>query len=299
MRVFVTGASGFIGTAVCDELIAAGHEVTGLARSDASAQALAKAGRGVHRGDLNDLDSLRSGAAAADGVIHLAFVHDFADFAGSAQTDRLAIETLGDALAGSDRPLIVAAGIAGLPAGTTEDDPTPPGYPRFSEPTVLEQVSKGVRASAVRLPPSVHGAGDYGFVPELISVARTRGVSGYPGEGANVWSAVHRADAARVFRRALEDTPAGSRWHAVAEEGIPAREIAETIGRNLGIPVASIPQPDVTSHFGWIGSFFSLDANVSGALTRQRLGWEPTGPGLLADLDAGHYFQPGLETVTG
>lgn len=297
MRVFVTGASGFIGSAVCSELIAAGHDVVALARSDASAQALTQAGRKIHRGDLTDLDSLRTGAASADGVIHLAFVHDFADFAGSVETDRVAIEALGDALAGSDRPLVVASGVGGLPRGTTEDDAIPAGFPRHSEPAALEQVSKGVRASVVRLPPSVHGTGDHGFVPQLISVARTRGVSGYPGDGTNAWSAVHRVDAARVFRLALEGAAAGTRWHAVADEGIGVREIAETIGRGLGVPTASVSRDDALSHFGWIGGFFSLDAMVPSTLTRQRLGWEPTGPDLLADLDAGHYF--GLETVTG
>lgn len=303
MRVFVTGASGFIGSAVSDELIAAGHQVIGLARSDASADALAEAGREVHRGDLTDLDSLRAGAADADGVIHLAFVHDFTDFAKSVETDRIVIEALGDALAGSKRPLVVAAGIGGLPRGTTEDDAVPAGYPRLSEPTALQQVSKGVRASVVRLPPSVHGTGDHGFVPELISIARARGVSGFPADGSNTWSAVHREDAARVFRLALEAAQAGSRWHAVADEGIAVRDIAQTIGRGLGLPTVSIPRDETMSHFGWIGAFFTLDAKVPSTLTRKRLGWEPTGPGLLADLDAGHYFDPtvgqGLETVTG
>jgi len=303
MRVLVTGASGFIGSAVADELIAAGHTVIGLARSDASAEALTRAGHEVHRGDLTDLDSLRAGAASADGVIHLAFVHDFENFAGAVQTDSAAIEALGETLAGSDRPLVVAAGVAGLPRGTTEDDAIPAGFPRLSETTALNQVSKGVRASVVRLPPSVHGRGDYGFVPRLISIARERGVSGYPGDGSNAWSAVHRVDAARVFRLALEDAPAGSRWHAVADEGIAVREIAETIGRGLGLPAVSVPPDQATAHFGWLGGFFAVDANLGSALTRQRLGWEPTGPGLLADLDAGHYFEPaagqGLETVTG
>jgi nucleoside-diphosphate-sugar epimerase len=299
MRVFVTGASGFIGSAVAGELIAAGHQVTGLARSTASADALVSAGLGVHRGDLGDPDSLRAGAQAADGVIHLAFVHDFSDFGRSVQTDRIAIEALGDALAGSDRPLVVASGVGGLPPGTTEDDAVPDGFPRLSEQTALEQVSRGVRASVVRLPPSVHGVGDYGFVPRLISIARAQGVSGYPGDGANAWSAVHRVDAARVFRLALEQGHAGSRWHAVADEGIPVREIAEAIGRGLGLPTASISQNETSSHFGWLGRFFTLDAEVPSTLTRQRLGWEPSRPGLLANLAEDHYFAHGLDTVTG
>lgn len=292
MRIFVTGASGFIGSAVVPELIGAGHQVLGLARSDASAAALRTAGAEVHRGDLDDPGSLRSGAQGADGVIHLAFVHDFNEFAAASEIDRRSIEALGETLAGSDRPLVVASGTTGIRLGevSTEDDAVTPGLPRVSEATALAFADRGVRSSVVRLPPSVHGPGDHGFVPQLIEIARARGESGYPGDGSNRWPAVHRLDAARLFRLAVESAPAGSRLHAVAEEGMPVRDIAGIIARQLQLPVTRIAQAAAPEHFGWIGTIFSLDVPASSAHTRERFGWTPTEIGLLDDLALGHYF---------
>lgn len=292
MRIFVTGASGFIGSAVVPELIGAGHQVLGLARSDASAAALRAAGADVHRGVLEDPDSLRSGAQAADGVVHLAFVHDFNEFAAASDIDRRAIEALGETLTGSDRPLVVASGTTGVRLGevSTEDDAVTPGLPRVSEATALAFADRGVRSSVVRLPPSVHGPGDHGFVPRLIEIAREKGESGYPGDGANRWPAVHRLDAARLIRLAVESAPAGSRLHAVAEQGIPVRDIAGLIGKQLQLPVTSISPDAVTEHFGWIGAFFSLDAPASSAHTRDQFDWTPTELGLLDDLALDHYF---------
>jgi nucleoside-diphosphate-sugar epimerase len=291
MRVFVTGASGFIGSAVVAELIGAGHQVVGLARSAASAAALTAAGAEVQHGALDDLDSLRGGASAVDGVIHLAFNHDFSDYAGAAETDRRAIEAFGDALAGSDRPLVVAAGLAPLPTGQvlTEEDDIPPGVPRLSEATALPLAERGVRATVVRLPPTVHGEGDRGFVARLIDIARDKEVSAYPGGGANRWPAVHRLDAAVLFRLVLESAPAGVRVHAVDEEGIPTREIAGIIGRQLTLPVRAVPAEQTVDHFGWLGAFFALDVPASSALTRRQLDWKPTGPTLFDDLKS-HYF---------
>jgi nucleoside-diphosphate-sugar epimerase len=291
MRVFITGASGFIGQAVTADLINAGHQVVGLARSDASADVIAAAGGEVHRGDLGDLDSLRAGAADADGVIHLAFIHDFSDYEAAKQADRNAIETMGEALAGSARPLVVAAGIAGFALGRplTEDDAASPNLPRISENAALQFSSRDVRVSVVRLPPTVHGEGDYGFVPRLIDIAREKGVSAYPGDGSNRWPAVHRFDAARAFRLALEAAPAGSRVHAIAEEGIPTRDIADVIGTRLGVEVVSVPRERAFDHFGWLGAFFAIDAAASSELTQKRLNWQPTHATLLDDLDA-HYF---------
>lgn len=292
MRVFVTGASGFIGSAVVSELIGAGHQVLGLARSDSSAQAVEAAGAQVHRGDLDEVQTLRAGAEAADAVIHLAFKHDFADFAGAAEADRRAIATLGGVLAGSDRPFVVTSGLAGFALGRTmtEDDVASPDSPRFSEQAALEFASRGVRVSVLRLPPSVHGEGDHGFVPRLIDIAREKGVAGFPGEGLNRWPAVHRLDAARLFRLALESAPAGARLHAIGDEGIPVRDIAATIGRHLGLPVTAIPAERALDHFGWLGAFFSLDVPASSSITRELLGWQPTRQGLLEDLEEGHYF---------
>jgi nucleoside-diphosphate-sugar epimerase len=292
MRVFVTGASGFVGSAVVAELIAAGHQVLGLARSDSSAQALEDAGAQIHRGDLDDGESLRAGAEAADGVIHLAFKHDFADYAGAAELDRRAIETLGDVLAGSDRPLVVTSGLAGFGLGRTmtEDDAASPESPRFSEHAALKFASRGVRVSVLRLPPSVHGEGDHGFVPRLIDIARERGVAAYPGDGSNRWPSVHRLDAARLFRLALEAAPTGARLHAIDDEGIPVRDIASAIGSHLGVPVTAVAAGQASDHFGWLGTFFSLDVPASSAITRELLGWRPTHQGLLEDLEQGHYF---------
>jgi len=293
MRVFVTGASGFIGSAVVSELIEAGHQVLGLARSESSAQAVEAAGARAHRGDIENLESLRTGAKSVDGVIHLAFNHDFTDYTGAAETDRRAIETLGEVLAASDRPFVVTSGLAGFTPGriVTEDDAVDHDSPRASEHAALAFTSRGVRVSVLRLPPSVHGEGDHGFVPRLIDIAREKGVSAYPGDGSNRWPAVHRFDAARLFRLALESAPAGARLHAIGDEGVPVREIAGTIGRHLALPVTGIAPEKAFDHFGWLGAFFSIDVPASTALTRELLGWQPTQPGLLDDLEQGHYFR--------
>ncbi len=291
MKIFVTGASGWVGSAVVPDLLKAGHQVVGLARSDKSADALKAAGADVHRGDLADLDSLRSGAADADGVIHLAFHHDFDNFGEAGELDRAAITTLGETLADSGRPLVVTSGTGGHAPGqfVTEDRATSPESPRLSESAALAFADRGVRVAIVRLAPSVHGAGDYGFVPRLVQVARDKGVAAYVGDGANRWSAVHRDDAAVLFRLAVESATSGAVLHGVAEEAITTRDIAATIGRNLGVPVTSIPIENAMDHFGWIGAFFSLDIPASSALTRQRFGWQPTGIGLLDDMNQ-HYF---------
>jgi nucleoside-diphosphate-sugar epimerase len=292
MRIFVTGATGFIGSAVVAELIGAGHQVVGLARSDSSAQAVAQAGAEVHLGSLDDPDSLRRAAETSDGVVHLAYHHDFSDFAHGAGMDRQAIEALGDTLAGSNRPLVVAGGILWLLPGQvlTEAHAAPPDLPRFSEGATLAFADRGVRAIALRLPPSVHGDGDHGFVPRLIEVARETGISAYPGDGANRWPAVHRLDAARAFRLAVESAPAGSVLQATDDDGVPVRAIAETIGERLRLPVKSIEADAAYEHFGWIGPLFSVDAPATSTATRELLGWQTTHAGLLEDLDAGHYF---------
>ena len=293
MRVFVTGASGFIGSAVVPELISAGHRVLGLARSEASAKALAAAGAEVLRGDLNEPKSLQAGAAETDGVIHLGFIHDFQNFEASIQTDGRAIETMGAALAGSGRPFVFASGVVGLVPGriATEEIPfDPKAHPRAANAVVaLRLAERGVRVSAVRLAPTVHGPGDHGFVKVLVDIARDKGVSGYIGDGRNRWPAVHRLDAGSLFRLALEKAPAGSVLHGVADEGVPARTIAEVIGRKLGLPVAPIAPEAAGAHFGWLGRFFAMDQPASNALTRERMGWQPSHPTLIEDLEAGHY----------
>ena len=295
MNVFVTGATGFIGSAVVRELLTNGHQVLGLARSDVAADSLKAIGASVHRGTLEHLDSLRSGAAATDGVIHTAFIHNFAEYARAADIDRLAIETLGEVLAGSDRPLVVSTGLAGLgrDRALTEDDgkdnPSSRGG-RVSEEAALALASRGVRVSVVRLPPTVHGEGDRGFVPALISIARTKGQSAYPGDGSNRWSAVHRLDAARLYRLALETAAAGTRLHAIADEGIPLRDIASAIGRRLDIPVVGMPVERVREHFDWLAPFITLNCPASSAITQQRFGWHPVQPTLLNDLDQDFYF---------
>ena len=293
MRVFVTGASGWIGSALVPQLLEAGHHVVGLARSDASADALAAAGAEVHWGSLEDPDLLRPAATKADAVVHLAFIHDFSDYDAANETDRRAIEVMGAALEGSDRPLVIASGVATTADGraATENDPAAPGFPRSLATTMtLALADKGVRTSVVRLPPTVHGRGDHGFITMLAATAREKGVAGYIGDGSNVWPAVHRSDAATAFRLALEQAPAGSVWHAVAEEGVPTRQIADVIGRHLDVPTASIDPDDAVAHFGWLGAIWAINAPTSSAVTRDRLGWRPTGPGLLEDLEQGHYF---------
>jgi nucleoside-diphosphate-sugar epimerase len=297
MRVFLTGATGFIGSAIVPELINAGHQVLGLARSDAGAKSLAAAGAKVHRGDLEDLDSLRSGAAAADGVIHCGFIHDFSRFKEVSDVDRRAIEAFGAALTGSDRPLVIASGTALVSPGrlATEESVstlTSADFPRVaSEEAATSMATRGVRAALMRLSPTVHGDGDHGFVPNLINLAREKGVSAYIGDGRNRWNAVHRLDAARLFRLALEKATAGARYHAVAEEGIAFRDIAEVIGRRLNIPVVSKSPEEAANHFGWFAAFAGLDCPASSKLTQERLGWRPVQPTLLNDLERGSYFK--------
>lgn len=293
MRVFVTGAAGFIGTALTQELIAHGHQVLGLARSDENAKALKNLGAEVHRGSLQDLDSLRAGAVETDGTIHLAFIHDFAAFAQSAQIDQQAIVTMGEALSGSGKPLIVTSGtmLVATARAATEEDPVMPGFPRVSETAGLAFAARGVRAMAIRLP-QVHGAdGKCGLVNWLIDIAREKRVSAYVGDGSNRWSGAHRLDVARLYRLALEKGLAGKRYHAVADEGVTARDIAEIIGRYLQVPVASIAPENAAAHFGMMARFVERDSPASSALTQQWLGWKPVEIGLVADISRPGYFQ--------
>ena len=294
MRIFLTGATGFVGTAIIKELLSAGHQVLGLTRSDKGVEALTAAGVEPHHGTLEDLDRLRTGAESTDGTIHCGFIHDFSNFAHSCEVDRRAIETVGTALAGSDRPFLITSGLAGFAPGrlaTEEDAPEPNAMPRaLSEGLALGFASRGVRAGVVRLSPSVHDVGDHGFMPMIIGVAREKGVSAYIGEGSNRWAGVHRPDAARLYRLALEKGEPGWRYHGVGDEGVTTRELAEAIGRGLDVPVKSLTAEEAKSHFGWMAHFFGMTLAASNALTRERLGWHPTGPGLLADLDQGHYF---------
>ncbi|RFU40888.1 NAD-dependent epimerase/dehydratase family protein [Actinomadura logoneensis] len=299
MRVFVTGASGHLGSAVVPELLEAGHQVVGLARSDTSAAALTAAGARVHRGDLDDPDGLAAAAAAADGVVHLAFKHDamFAgDFAGAVAADLRALDALGDALAGTGKPLVATSGTvlfasAGLRGALTETDVLDAGPRIEAENAVVALAERGVRSSVVRLTPTVHSSLDHnGFIPTFISIARSKGVSAYVGDGANRWPAVHTLDAARLYRLALESAPAGSRLHAVGDEGVPFRKIAEGIGHGLNLPVVGIAPAEADAHFGFLSAHAQADNPASSTLTRDLLGWTPVQPGLVDDLGQGHYF---------
>jgi nucleoside-diphosphate-sugar epimerase len=305
MKIFVTGASGWIGSAVVPELLSAGHDVVGLARSEASARRLEEAGATVHWGDVDEPSGLAKAADDSDGVIHLAFQHEVAwsgNFAAAAAADRRAVEAMGAALSDSDRPFVLASGILGLTAGrvATEHDglvpsaevrANPAGHRSATALLTLSLRGIGVRSSVLRFPPTVHGDGDHGFVSTLVGIARQRGIAGYVGDGTNRWPAVHRSDAARLARLAVEAAPAGSVLHAVADEGIPFREIAEAMGRHLGIPTASVASADAVEHFAHLGHFVAMDSPAAAAATRELLLWEPTGPSLLEDLDENHYYR--------
>jgi nucleoside-diphosphate-sugar epimerase len=294
MRIFVTGASGWIGSAVVADLLESGHQVVGLARSERAAASVAALGAEVQRGDLDDLDSIRAGAAASDGVVHLGYNHDFTQMADAAQTDWQVIEAIGSSLEGSDRALVVASGTVGLApgrVGTERDEPAAGVHPRAANARLaLSFAERGVRSSVVRFAPTVHGADDHGFVATLVGIARDKGVSGYIGDGTNRWPAIHRLDAGRLTSLAVQSAPAGSVLHAVDEEGIPTRVIAEAIGRGLGLPVQSVAVENAEDHFSWLGRFFAADAPASNALTRELMDWKPSHPGLVEDLDQGYYF---------
>lgn len=292
MRVFVTGAAGFIGKATAKELIANGHKVLGLARSDDNAKVLAKLGAEVHRGSLEDLDSLRTGTKETDGTIHLAFIHDFSKFAENGQIDKRAIDAMGDALVGSDKPFIVTSGTLLVAPGrlATEEDPVMPGLPRVSETAGLAFAARGARAMAIRLPQVHGGDGRCGLVNWLLNIAREKGVSAYIGDGSNRWSGAHRLDVARLYRLALEKGVAGTSYHAVADEGVTMRDIAEIVGRHLKLPATSISPEEASAHFGMMAMFAGMDGAASSALTQQWLGWKPTHIGLIADISRPDYF---------
>jgi nucleoside-diphosphate-sugar epimerase len=294
MRVFVTGASGWIGSAVTRELLAHGHSVLGLARSEESAKKVEALGADVHRGDLGDPVALRAGAEHAEGVIHLGYNHDFSDMPGAARLDRGAIDIFGEALAGTGRPLLIASGVAGLTTGgiaTEGDTPDPASHPRVANAMhTIELAARDIRTAVVRFAPTVHGTGDKGFIAFIVGCARERGVSPYIGDGSSRWPAVHVNDAANLVRLALEQAPAGTVVHATAEQGVTSKAIAESIGRGLELPAQSISPADAPSHFGWMASFFGRDLPTSSTITRRRFGWNPTHPTLIEDLDAGHYY---------
>ncbi|NGZ83383.1 SDR family oxidoreductase [Duganella aceris] len=297
MRIFVTGATGFIGSAIIEDLIQAGHQVLGLARNAEAAALLERRGIAAHLGDVSAPDSVAAAARLCDGVIHTAFIHNFADIAASGRIDLAAVQAMGEALAGSGKPLVVTSGTAVLPAGVEghEDDATDPqsaGKHRIpSEQATLALAACGVRASVLRLPPSVHGDGDHGFVPALIATARATGVSAYTGDGDNRWPAVHRLDAARLFRLVLEHGAAGACYHAAAEDGVRTKEIAEVIARRLNLPLVAKSADEANAHFGWLAHFFGRDCPASSAQTRRELDWRPSHAGLIADLDRPAYFQ--------
>jgi nucleoside-diphosphate-sugar epimerase len=296
MRIFVTGSTGFIGSAVVPELIKAGHRVLGLTRSDAGAQSLLAAGAEVHRGNLEDVDSLRAGAAKSDGVIHLAFDHNFSDFVAICEKDRRAIEALGDALVGSDRPLVITSGTGmgnsapGKPATEDHFDPNHPNPRKASELAGVSVAERGVNVSVVRLP-QVHNTVKQGLITYAVAVAREKGISAYVGDGLNRWPAAHVLDTARLYRLALEKAEAGARYNAVAEEGITVKDIAEVVGRGLKVPVVALSPEEAAGHFGWLALFAGWDMPASSAQTQERLGWRPTGPGLIADLEHMRYFE--------
>jgi nucleoside-diphosphate-sugar epimerase len=297
MRVFITGASGWIGSAVVDELLAHDHQVVALARSDASAAALEAKGVVVRRGDLDDLEALRSGAEDAEGVVNLANKHDWSNPAASNAAERASVQTFLDVLSGSDRPLVIAAGVAGLAQGrpSTEEDRSTahgPDSPRGGAENLALEHADRVRVVSARFAPTTHGHGDHGFTSLIADAARRQGVSAYLGDGTHAWSAVHRTDAARLVRLGLEQAPTGTILHAVAEEAVATRAIAEALGRALGLPVESVPVEQAVDHFGFVGRFFAMDLRSSSALTQQRFGWTPTGPGLVEDIDAGGYTEP-------
>lgn len=295
MRVFVTGASGWIGSATVADLISAGHHVIGLGRSDDSAKVVESLGAEVHRGTLNDLDGLGEAAAACDAVVHLGYNHDFSDMAGAAKTDQAAIEALGGALVGTGKPLVVASGVLGLApdrVATEQDLPNASLHPRLAGLALaMSFAERGVRAASVRFAPTVHGPGDHGFIATLVAIARAKGVSGYVGDGDSHWPAVHRLDAAHLVRLTVESAPAGSALHAVADEGVPTLAIAQAIGAGLGLPVVSVPVDQATEHFDWLGRFFALDTRTSSAWTRELMAWTPRHPGLLEDLAGDSYFR--------
>ncbi|KAF8798681.1 NAD dependent epimerase/dehydratase family protein [Phlegmacium glaucopus] len=293
MRVFLTGGTGFIGSAIVKDLLAAGHQLVGLARSDTSAKLLESLGVEVLRGSIDDLDSLKRGAADSDAVIHCAFIHDFSDYAGSIKKDHLAIQTLGAALEGTNRPLVVTSGTLSLSSNglaTEQDLGDPLKLPRaVGEEITLSFFPKGVHSSVIRLPPSVHDKGDYGFIPMLIAIAREKGVSAYIGDGLNRWPSVHRVDAAHLYRLVLEKGTAGARYHGVADEGVPFRDIAQLIGKHLNIPVVSKPIEEAVDHFGWFGHFVGYDNPTSSKRTQQELGWHPSQISLLADIEQNYF----------